>query len=130
MNSELNQYITFLNEALGVQTILLAPAENTSTIKKQTIKYFIYVENLNNYTAEESALLEKMIGALKLDLTTFGVFDLNENLTKHNSESGLKVILKDQPKENGEIYSPRILLAQPELKRTAWDDLKLTFKIK
>ncbi len=130
MNSELNQYISFLGETLGVHTILVAPAENASIIKNDTHKYFIYVENLKSYTFEESSLLDKMIAALKLDLTAFGIFDLNENLTENNSAQGLKIILKDHPIEKGETYSPRILLIKPEFKRKAWDDLKLTFNIK
>ena len=130
MSSELNQYLTFLNETLGVKSIVLNPAENASTPKNDTIKYFIYVENLSVYSAEESALLEKMIGALKLDPIEFGVFELNKNEAPNNSQLGLHIILCDLPNEKGETFSPRVLLRKPELKRKAWDDLKLTFNIK
>jgi hypothetical protein len=130
MSSELNQYLTFLNETLGVKSIVLIPAENASTPKNDTIKYFIYVENLSNYSAEESSLLEKMIGALKLDPIEFGVFELNKNEAPNTSQLGLQIILCDLPNEKGETYSPRVLLRKPELKRKAWDDLKLTFNIK
>jgi hypothetical protein len=129
MNSELNQYLSFLNETLGVQTIVLTAAENASKTSHATIKYFIYVEHLSTYSIEESTLLEKMIGALKLDTIEFGVFNLNKNVLINNTGE-LKIILCDEPKQNGETYSPRVLLIQPELKRKAWDDLKLTFNIK
>ena len=130
MNSELNQYLTFLNDTLGVKSIVLTPAENASKTENVTIKYFIYVENLSNYSAEESTLLEKMIGALKLDPIEFGVFELNKNEAPNSSQFGSQIILCDLPNEKGETYSPRILLRKPELKRKAWDDLKLTFNIK
>jgi hypothetical protein len=130
MSSELNQYLTFLNETLGVKSILLYPAENASTTKNDTIKYFIYVENLSAYSAEESTLLEKMIGALKLNPIEFGVFEFQENEALNHAQLDLKIILRDQPNVKGETYSPRILLIKPEFKRKAWDDLKLTFNIK
>ena len=130
MSSELNQYLTYLNETLGVKSILLTPAENASTTKNDTLKYFIYVENLSAYSTEESTLLEKMIGALKLNPIEFGVFEFKQNEAPSESQLGLQIILRDQPQKKGETYSPRILLAKPELKRKAWDDLKLTFNIK
>lgn len=130
MNSELNQYLSFINETLGVHTILLTDAENTSIPKNDTIKYFIYVESLSNYSDEESMLLEKMIGALKLDPIEYGVFEFNKNDIPKSSQPGLKIILCDLPNEKGETFSPRVLLRKPELKRKAWDDLKLTFSIK
>ncbi len=130
MSSELNQYLTFLNDTLGVKSILLTPAENASTTKNDTIKYFIYVENLSNYTTEETALLEKMMGALKLNPVELGLFELAEDQASNRTQVGLQVILRDQPKEKQETYSPRILLVKPQLKRKAWDELKLTFNIK
>ncbi|MBC7458741.1 MAG: hypothetical protein H7235_10705 [Bdellovibrionaceae bacterium] len=130
MSSELNQYLTFLNQTLGVKSIVFNSAENASTTKNDTIKYFIYVENLSTYSTDESTLLEKMMGALKLDPIEFGLFDLNQNEASNDSQLGLKIILRDQPKEKGETFSPRILLQKPEMKRKAWDDLKLTFNIK
>ncbi len=130
MSSELNQYLTFLNETLGVKSIVLTPAENASRPKNDTIKYFIYVQNLSDYSTEESSLLEKMIGALKLDPIEFGVFEFNENEAPNNSQLGSQIILRDEPKQKGETFSPRVLLKKPELKRKAWDDLKLTFNIK
>lgn len=130
MSSEFNQYLTFLNETLGVKSIVLTPAENASTAENPTAKYLIYVENLSAYTVDESTLLEKMIGALKLDPSEFAVLELNKNEAPNSSPRSLQIILCDLPNEKGETYSPRILLRKPELKRKAWDDLKLTFHIK
>ncbi len=130
MNSEFKQYFSFLTETLGLNSIVLDVAENASMMKNDTIKYFIQVENLSNYSLEESSLLKKMIGALQLQPSQYAVFDLGENKLSENSCASFKIILRDQPHEKGETFSPRILLKNPELKRKAWDDLKLAFDIK
>ena len=130
MNSEFKQYFSFLTETLGVKAIVLDVAENASKMKNDTIKYFIQVENLSNYSVEESNLLKKMIGALQLQPAEYAVFDLGKNKLPEISLSGFKIILRDYPREIGEIFSPRVLLLNPEHKRKAWDDLKLAFDIK
>lgn len=130
MNNEVNQYLSFLSQTLGVNTILIDDAKNASTMKNDTYKYSIYVENLSTYSPEEKTLLDKMITALKFNSSDYRVFDFKDKNSVSLSDLNLKIILKDSPNETGETYSPRMLLKQPELKRKAWDDLKLTFQIK
>ena len=130
MNSEFNQYLSFLTDTLGLESIVLDVAENASTTKNDTIKYFIQVENLSAYSAEETSLLKKMVGALQLEPAQYAVFEFGENKLTESSAFVYKIILRDQPKEKGETFSPRILLKNPERKRKAWDDLKLAFDIK
>lgn len=121
MNRELTEYIkNFLTDTLGIHSILANAAENTSM-------HMFLVEDLQSYNADESELLDKMIAALKLN-GEYKILDLKSSSVSAREDS-LKVIFKNSPQHETEIYSPRALLQRPELKRKAWDDLKRIFSI-
>lgn len=126
MKSELNQYVTFLTETLGIQSILTVDAKISGTEVTEIVKVLFAVEDLETYQKDELELLNKMIGALKLNESDFKMsrlLDLEKNPAQQI------IIFKNKPVQSNEVYSARVLLKQPDFKRKAWDDLKRLLNI-
>lgn len=117
--SEKKDYFDYVENVLGVKSIMLNPKQNTPLL--------IAVEGLTNYNAEEHDLLGKMVGALKIDAGKISIVDLAEAL---NFQPEFFICFQNQPIEKTHLkntittFSPRILLKKPELKKNAWSDLQ------
>ena len=117
--SEKKDYFDFVENVLGVKSIMLNPKQNTPLL--------IAVENLSSYTAEEQELLGKMVGALKIDIGKISIVDLSK---AQNYQPEFVICFQNQPNEKTSMkntlttFSPRALLKKPELKKNAWNDLQ------
>ncbi len=117
--SEKKDYFDYVENVLGVKSILLNPKQNTPLL--------IAVENLATYNAEEHDLLGKMVGALKIDAAKIAIVNLAE---AQSFQPEFVICFQDQPIEKTPLkntittFSPRILLKKPELKKNAWNDLQ------
>lgn len=117
--SEKSDYFDFVENVLGVKSIMLNPKQHTPLL--------IAVENLNSYSVEEQDLLSKMVGALKVDLQKISLVDLSE---AEKFQSEFTVYFMNQPIEKQSsknavtTFAPRILLKKAELKKNAWTDLQ------
>jgi hypothetical protein len=88
----------------------------------------ISVEGLTSYLAEEKDLLEKMVAALKIDLSNIKIVDAGPGTLIPNQYNFLIQFQNHPERANHErilsTYSPRTLLKSPDLKKQAWSDLQ------
>lgn len=117
--SEKKDYFEYVENVLGVKSIMLSPKQNTTLL--------VAVESLTTYSAEEHDLLGKMVGALKIDSAKISIVDLAE---AQNFQPEFFICFQNQPVEKAPVkntmttFSPRTLLKKPELKKNAWNDLQ------
>ena len=117
--SEKKDYFDYVENVLGVKSIMLSP--------KQNIPLLIAVENYTDYSTDENELLQKMIAALKVDSKNISLVDLTE---EGGFQPEFTLFLMNQPhdKQAAEnsvtTFSPRALLKKAELKKSAWSDLQ------
>lgn len=130
--THLQQLQKYFSDVLGVREILVqqTPAPTTSRI--------IFLDEKGIRTAEGKDLLEKMIGAMKLDegeykILEIDISEISTNLelleaaqtTVSFSKSLASFISNNFPRINLEsTFSPEELLKKPELKREVWESLK------
>ena len=117
--SEKKDYFDYVENVLGVKSILLSP--------KQNIPLLIAVENYTDYSPDENELLQKMIAALKVDSKNISLVDLTEE-GGFQPEFTLFLMIQPHDKQAAEnsvtTFSPRALLKKAELKKNAWSDLQ------
>ena len=117
--SEKKDYFDYVENVLGVKSILLSP--------KQNIPLLIAVENYTDYSPDENELLQKMIAALKVDSKNISLVDLTEE-GGFQPEFTLFLMIQPHDKQAAEnsvtTFSPRALLKKTELKKSAWSDLQ------
>ena len=123
--SEIDDYFQYLSEIVGIKSILIDP--NDSRLEK--INLLIKVQNLSNYDAAATELLEKMIAALGLDRTIIKVSDYDFSPNKVLPEYTLSFVTNpDQfaAKDDNEVvtFSPEVLLKKPQLKKQAWEQMQ------
>ncbi len=120
----MERYLYYLKNVLGLKTVLTKTAE--------PMPLCIYVQDLETYSESEKELLNKMIVATKLIKNDYLIQSFkaaagtssDQHINQHVDQ--ICVYLLDQPQadQNDQTYSPRILLKQPELKKTAWEALQ------
>ena len=103
--------INYFENVLGIKNFLRSDFISTNFSKP-----LIFIENFKSYTPDEISLAEKILAAIGL---TFESSSIVETV-----QSACLIVFKDQPAGAFEIYSPRILLQKPELKKQAWEKLK------
>lgn len=118
-------YFDYLENVLGINTILLDP-QPTETAAK--VPLLIVVQNLTTYTDEEKELLGKMVGALKIDIEKIKVVDLLQ-ATRFHAEFTIYFVEDVSAGPGGQsnsitTYSPRYLVARPEFKKQAWAEMQ------
>ena len=125
--AEREDYFDYVANVLGVKSFYLEPGVVSFEPAAHT-PLLILVEDLSNYSPEESDLLEKMVAALKLDPSIIKITDL-KNSTAVNSD--FKIYFTDKGLGTGSseanqvsTYSPRVLLKKAILKKQAWNDLQ------
>lgn len=109
MNRDL---IRYFENVLGVKSFLRLDAVSTKKAWPS-----IYIEDFKKYSGEERALTEKILAAVGITIDTVHVVENEDIVTL--------LTFKDQPQKESEIFSPRILLQKPELKKMAWEKLKI-----
>lgn len=124
-------YFEFLENVLGIKSVIQESALNKAQFPNTEILFC--VESYYTYTSEETELLHKMVGALKLDFSRVMICDLTE---KELRVKKISVIFRDQPSKARpgatnvvETYSPRALLKKPEFKKNAWDELQKVIQL-
>lgn len=120
-------YFEYLENVLGIKTILQSQGVETSPASYVTDLLFA-VQDYASYSVEELDLLSKMIAAVKVDPSRLKVCDLKE---VQNFQTQCVVIFQDQTQTllihaplTVQTFSPRVLLAKPELKKAAWTELQ------
>lgn len=118
-------YFDYLENVLGINTILLDPQPDEVTEK---VPLLIAVQNLTTYSDPEKDLLGKMVGALKIDIEKIKVVDLLQ-ATRFHAEFTIHfvddVAAGPAPQENAiTTHSPRHLTHHPELKKQAWTEMQ------
>lgn len=116
----MERYLYYLKNVLGLKTVLTQPAESQ--------QLHIYVQDLETYSESEKELFNKMITATKLSKSDYVIQSFKSQMSeaKTTQSDQTCIYLLDQPHadQNDETYSPRILLKQPEFKKTAWEALQ------
>ena len=105
------EIINYFENVLGIKSILRSDSVSTNFYKP-----LIFIENFKSYSPQERELAEKILAAVGLTFDTATIVDV--------VQSACFIIFKDGPIEANEIFSPRVLLQKPELKKTAWEKLK------
>ncbi len=118
----MERYLYYLKNVLGLKTVLTQPTESQ--------QLHIYVQDLETYSESEKELFSKMITAMQnsqqLSKSDYVIQSFKAEMNKNTDQ--ISVYLLDQPQanQNNETYSPRVLLKQPEFKKTAWEALQRT----
>lgn len=117
--SEKKDYFDYVENVLGVKSILLSP--------KQDIPLLVAVENFYDYNQVENELLQKMIASLKVEFKNLAIAELSD---EELFQPEFTLVLMNQPYEKQAVknsvitFSPRALLKNAELKKNAWSDLQ------
>ena len=116
----MERYLYYLKNVLGLKTVLTQPVESQ--------QLHIYVQDLETYSESEKDLFNKMITATKLSKSDYVIQSFKTALSKSTDQNldQMSIYLLDQPQadQSNETYSPRVLLKQPEFKKTAWEALQ------
>lgn len=122
MNRDLNNYLKYLIETLGVKNIFdfNAPDAEEKQLSLDK-KYLFFIEDLSTYNRDELDLLNKMISAMKINPDDYAIFDFK---AIESNQTQFKISFKNNPVDKNDIYSPRVLLQNPQFKKKAWDDIK------
>ncbi|MGZ3690541.1 MAG: hypothetical protein ACXVAX_03505, partial [Pseudobdellovibrio sp.] len=120
MSNPKEDYFDYVINTLGVKSIYIesSPAD-INTQASIEIPLLIKVENLDNFTVEESDLLEKMVAALKMDLNQIKIIDSRAG---REINAGYTVFLVDENSNpaastsNSVVtHSPRVLIKNASL---------------
>jgi ABC-type transporter Mla subunit MlaD len=125
--SEKEDYFNYVAEVLGVKA-LYVEASDRNAAQKTAAPLVVAVENLNNYSADEKDLLEKMVAALKIDLNKIKIIDLQ---THSDYKYEFLLMFSENPqaadmenKNTLTTYSPRVLVKNTTLKKQVWSELQ------
>lgn len=133
--SEKEDYFSYLENVLGIKTVLVDPMANqvgaSQSADKIKSPLIFLVEGLSNYTAPETDLLNKMIAALKIDLSQLQAVDsqmseaCESEFTVHFVDQ-VSAMLPKMPASEVVLvtHSPRFLLKNVGFKKQAWEDLQ------
>ncbi|AGH95255.1 hypothetical protein [Pseudobdellovibrio exovorus] len=129
--SEKEDYFSYLENVLGIKTVLIDQASQQASSQQIKSPLIFLVEGLSSYSADETELLNKMIAALKIDLSQVQAVD---SQISASCEAEFTVHFVDHlgaslPRiPTGETvlvtHSPRFLLKNAAFKKQAWDDLQ------
>ena len=106
--SEKKDYFDYVENVLGVKSIMLNPKQNTPLL--------IAVEDLLTYSADEQDLLGKMVGALKIDPAKISIVDMNE---AGNYQSEYGIFFRNQPAEKTNLKNATTHRLRPKLERSS-----------
>ena len=129
--SSKKDYIEYVRNVLGVKSIYNEPVVESDIASAgiQEVTLAVYIQDFNQYTAEEIDLLQKMLAALKISSQEIALIDIADQSIRVNSK--MNVFLTDELKLNHQLqpneihtYSSRTLLKKPALKKAAWDELQ------
>lgn len=126
MDERLEAYFEYIENVLGVKQIYL----DTSEQEVIEAKLLVVVEQLQSMAVAETELLEKMIAAMKIDLSFIKMIDEAQlKNKKYNAEFVLKMLNTQQLPQVSErnqqvTYSSAVLIKQPQLKKDAWEHLQ------
>lgn len=109
---EKNNLINYFENVLGIKKIFLSE-KNSVTIDSKPL---IFVQDFSNYSVAEIDLTKKILAAVGLQLEEVSIVE--------NEMANCILGFSDHPSNEVQIYSPRLLLRKPELKKIAWDKLK------
>jgi len=126
-NTSMTQY---LSETLGLRTFLqdLKSSSVDSSDKNNLRLLYVFIQDFNNYKPEEHELLQKMLVAMKIDLTHIRVQDLADfNASDIRSSLVFQMVDVVVQSEN-QTHSPRMLLKNLKLKNEAWTFLQKIMK--
>lgn len=115
-----------MSDVLGIKNLMIDQSSQKKDAKSSYV-ILVLVEDFMGYNAEEKDLLNKMLAALKMDLTLFKVLD---SIEEHSNDFKFEIQFLDEvpnqeiPKNKIITHSPRVLLSEPKLKKQAWDQLQ------
>lgn len=111
----INQLTNYFENVLGIKSFLLSENVSDNSVTNVS-KPLISIQDFSNYSTSEVELTKKILAAVGL---------LLENVTVVEIETPNCILrFVDQPQNEFQIYSPRLLLQKPEFKKIAWDKLK------
>ena len=135
----------YLSETLGLRTFLQdlknssvdtsvnlsvkSPVQDLHSPDKNNLRLlYVFVQDFNNYKPEEHDLLQKMLVAMKIDLTKIRVQDLVD-FNANDIQSSLVFQMVDVVVQSeNQTHSPRMLLKNLKLKNEAWTFLQKIMK--
>jgi len=139
--SEKSDYFDYVSTVLGVKSVYIEPAssqalpqtltQTASAASKEVIPLLVSVENLEQYSAEERDLLEKMISALKIDLSKIKVCDValaNDYEFAYLIQFSESLSASAHTENVLITHSPRVLLKNPSLKKQVWNEFQAVIK--
>lgn len=132
--TQLQQLQKYFSEVLGVLEILVQATVITATVTPR----IIFLDEKSVRTPEGKDLLDKMIGAMKLEANEYKTLEIDLSEISANlellesaqttvsfSKSLTTFIENNFPRIRLEsTYGPEELLKKPELKREVWESLK------
>jgi hypothetical protein len=110
--------INYFESVLGVKKFLVVPNASVNSAKP-----LIFIQDFKTYSASEIELTERILAAMNLDFSAVEI--VSEIPNQDLMPDAFSIVFKDVPKDDREIYSPRTLQVKPELKKIAWDKLKM-----
>lgn len=129
--NDLKNFLIYAKDVLGIKHLVTSKADADVTAQINTdliVQLIISVFELSSYTADEHALLEKMITALQLGDISYRIQDAKVMA----AEAPYYLILVDQisnldAKLSNTVitFSPRKLLQEPHLKKVAWSEMQI-----
>lgn len=128
----MQSYIDYVQNVLGVKSILhSAPQAAEQVQTAEAAASLIYFVLETEMKAEERELFDKIVAAIKLTAQDFRVV-LASALAQgewavvmsSNPLEAQKLLIDLSPAKTLFTYSPKALLAKPELKREVWENLK------
>jgi len=127
MDQDNNDYGKYINDVLGVHQILIEPHE---LLRFKPIKIYIWVENLKMFSSEDLELLNKMIAAMKIDLSCISISDLSQkndfvSSSSYNQVEQIHFDMVQNPSPSFfQTYSPQVIHINKDLKMKAWTFLQ------
>lgn len=134
----MKNYLNYLQNVLGIKSVLL-PVEDraaaVATPETQKEKKLVVLDS-GSWSQEEQLLLEKMLAALRKEAASIETISFSGNLLEHLPAllAAQEILLFDKNVQDALgthgisnsilIASPKNLIANPELKRDAWDAMK------
>lgn len=120
----MQEYIRYLKNVLGVNQILKddsVPVTRLASTSVVAHKISVWVENYNQFSAEDHTLLNNMLAAMKIPNGDMLVSDLSQK--DSNAAINFELVLNPQD-QNTQTYSPQVLHANKNLKSTVWTFLQ------
>lgn len=134
----MKNYLNYLQHVLGIKSLILPVQESASVdvaTPVQKTKKLVVLDS-GNWSKEEGVLLEKMLMALRKEVANIETISFSGNLLEHLPTvlEAQEILLFDENVQSALethgisnsilIASPKKLIANPELKRDAWEAMK------